>query len=521
MENMQSLAQVQFVSIWALIIFSVLMIVIGVYSSKKARTVEGFLLGGRNIGPWISAFAYGTTYFSAVIFIGYAGQHGWNIGFAAMWIGIGNAILGCLLAWLILAKRTRRMTHNLGSKTMPEFFESRFNSTQMKLYSAIIIFIFLVPYSSAVYKGLGSLFVTIFPEVDIALWMGIAAALTAIYLVFGGYVATAYTDFVQGLIMIAGVVIMSIAIVSNPQAGGFNNAVEKVRELGNQAGNFSLTSLFGGDNWKFLAYNIMLTSFGTWGLPQMVTKYYAVKDERSIKQATVISTAFALIIGMGAYFVGSLGRIFVKVAEDGMPVGGYDMVVPQTLMNSLGSDGSLFTTIVLAIIMLLLLSASMSTLSSIVLTSSSAISVDLIPTVYPKFKDKHQMLIMRILCFVFVLISYLFALANISFIVNLMSFSWGVVSGCFIGPFLWGLYDKKTTKTGAWAGLISGLAIVGVLTIIHTITSGSFAFAMSMAPQSGVSAMAVSIVIVPLVSRFTKDIPVDIIDTAFSISKEG
>ncbi len=509
--------QVQVVTVAALILFSVLMVGIGVYSSRKTRTVEGFLLGGRNIGAWISAFAYGTTYFSAVLFIGYAGKFGWDIGFPAMWIGIGNAVLGCLAAWLVLAKKTRRMTHRLGSKTMPEYFEARFDSGAMKIYAALIIFIFLVPYSAAVYKGLGSLFVTIFPGADIAICMAIVAVLTAIYLVFGGYVATAYTDFVQGIIMIFGVFVMVFAIVNNPEAGGFANAFAKVKSLGDAAGNPSLVSWFGGSYWKFLAYNIMLTSFGTWGLPQMVTKYYAIKDEKSVKQATVISSLFALIIGMGAYFVGSLGRIFVEVGEKGLPKGGYDMVVPQTLMNSLGADGNVFTTIILAIIMLLLLSASMSTLSSVVLTSSSAISVDLIPAVYPKFKDRHQMTALRVLCFVFVGLSYYFATQNITFIVNLMSFSWGVVAGSFIGPFLWGLYYKKTTKAGAWAGLVSGLATVVILTTIHTMISGDFKFAMNMSPQTGTSAMLVSVLVVPLVSLLTKNVPAESVKIAFDI----
>lgn len=504
---MSELARLQAVTVAALVLFSIAMVVIGLYSAKSSKTVEGFLLGGRRIGAWVSAFSYGTAYFSAVIFIGFAGQHGWDIGFSAMWIGVGNAVLGSLAAWLLLAKRTRRMTHKLGSKTMPEFFEARFGSTAMKVYSAIIIFVFLVPYSSAVYRGLGSLFVTIFPGASIVICMAIVAGLTAAYLVFGGYVATAYTNFVQGIIMIVGVVVMAVAIVSNPAVGGLANGIAKVNELGVAAGNNNLLSWFGGNRWNFLVYNIMLTSFGTWGLPQMVTKYYAIKDERSIKQATIISTGFAVIIGMGAYFIGTLGRIFVNVLENGMPEGGYDMVVPQTLMNSLGMDGNLFTTIVLAVIMLLLLSASMSTLSSIVLTSSSAISIDLIPSVYPKFKEKYKVATMRLLCLIFVAISFLFATVNVTFIVNLMSFSWGVVAGCFIGPFLWGLYYKGTTKEGVWAGLLSGIVVVGVMTIIHTFTSGSFRFAMSMSPQSGVAAMAVSVISVPLVSLFTKNVP--------------
>ena len=187
----QNLAQTQFIIIAALVIFAVLMVCIGVYSSRKVKTIDGFLMGGRQIGAWMSAFSYGTSYFSAVIFVGYAGQHGWNIGLGSIWIGIGNAVLGCYLAWQVLAKKTRNMTHTLSSKTMPEFFEGRYDATALKIVAAVIIFVFLVPYSAAVYKGLGSMFSTIFPNVPINVWLLIIAVLTGAYLVLGGYVATA------------------------------------------------------------------------------------------------------------------------------------------------------------------------------------------------------------------------------------------------------------------------------------------------------------------------------------------
>jgi len=488
------LQQVQTVTIVSLILFSLLMIGIGIYSLSKTKTMDGFLLGGRKIGPWVSAFAYGTSYFSAVIFIGYAGQHGWDIGFASMWIGIGNAILGCLLAWLILAKRTRSMTHTLNVKTMPEFFEARYMSTAMKVFAAAIIFIFLVPYSAAVYKGLGSMFNTIFPMVDVKVCMLIVAVLTAIYLVLGGYVATAYTDFVQGIIMILGVAAMIIAIVKNPAVGGFAAGIEKIKAI-----NPELVSPWGASNWKFLCINILLTSFGTWGLPQMVSKYYAIKDVKSIKQATVISTAFAAIIGCGAYFIGSLARL---ILNNQLPEGGHDAVIPQMLLIGLG-DANIITTIILAVILLLLLSASMSTLASVVLTSASALSVDLIPVVNKNYKKEKQMGLTRILCFIFVGLSYLFATVDIAIIVSIMSFSWGVVSGCFIGPYLWGIYSEKVTKAGAWAGMICGFLTVAIPTVIMSLTTG-FSSAAGCSPQMGVAAMAVSIVVVPVVSIFTK-----------------
>ncbi len=501
-----SSVQVQVITLVSLLLFCILMVYIGFHTSHKTKTLDGFLLGGRKIGAWMSAFAYGTSYFSAVIFIGYAGKNGWDIGFASIWIGIGNAVLGCLLAWFVLAKKTRQMTHNLNSKTMPEFFEGRYGSTNMKIYSAIIIFLFLVPYSSAVYKGLGSMFNTIFPNIPVNICMLVVAIITSIFLVLGGYVAAVYTDCIQGIIMIIGTVLMVILLTFNDKVGGLTSAYEKLNSF-----DAELIKIFGGQNWKFLLINILLTSFGTWGLPQMINKYYAVKDNNAIKKATVVSTIFAAIIGIGAYYTGTLGRVYM---ENTLPLNGYDYIVPNTLFQALG-NASIFSNFVLALIMVLLLSASMSTLSSIVLTSSSAITVDLIPQCFPKFQKNNQVLLTRIFCLVFVLMSYIFATMNFAIIVSIMSFSWGVVSGSFIGPYFFGLYWRKTTTYGAWVGMLGGILTIGILTIIQTASAG-FSSAISNAPVYGVLAMAVSMMSTAIVSLFTPKIDSSIIDKAFN-----
>lgn len=500
----------------ALVIFAVAMLLIGILSVRKTQTMEGFLLGGRNMGPWISAFAYGTSYFSAVVFIGYAGMHGWKIGIGSVWIGIGNALVGCYLAWKLLARRTRTMTHRIQASTTPEFLQERFGSSALKIYAAVIIFVFLVPYAASVYKGLGVLFSAIFPGSSEVICMAIVAGLTAVYLVLGGYVATAVNDFIQGIIMLAGVVLLVVAIITRPEVGGFAGMFERLAAVPASevvpGGGSQLTNFWGGSSFQFLLTNILLTSIGVWGLPQMVHKYYTINDESQIKKATVISTVFALVIGIGAYLVGSTSHLFLESTASGAPVVGYDNVMPTILMQAL--TGNVWLNILLSVIMLLLLSASMSTLAAIVLTSSSAISVDIIKVVKPGISDKSQMLIMRLLCLLFVVLSFVFATLNISFIVNIMSFSWGVVAGSFIGPYIWGLYSKKVTKVGAWAGTLSGLVVVGVLLIIFTMTSG-FEAAKALAPEFGVAAMAVSLVAVPVVSLFTKKPNQALIDKCF------
>ena len=512
----------QLYTIIALALYAITMAVIGVISYGKSKTLDGFLVGGRNVGAWATAFAYGTTYFSAVVFVGYAGQHGWNIGIGSIWIGVGNAILGCLLSWLLFANRTRKMTKHLDAKTMSEFFGKRYDSKAMKILSALVIFIFLVPYSAAVYKGLGSLFSAIFPGVDTWIWMLIIACLTALYLVIGGYIATAYTNLIQGVVMIVGVVCLVIAVLSNDAVGGltglFENLSRFVPAEGDPTTGAQLTNIFGGSAFKFLCFNIMLTSFGTWGLPQMIGKFYAIKDTAAIKRGTIISTIFCIVIGCGAYLIGCTSRLILGGT---LPEGGVDAIIPTLLLKVLGDNTA--GLVLLAIIMVLLLSASMSTLVSVVLTSASAVSVDLIPALRKKStKPETQMILTRLFCLGFVLCSFIFATQNIPIIVNLMSFSWGVVSGCFIGPYLWGLFSKKITKLGAFSGMISGLLTVGITTLIISVNSG-FSAAAAKSPEMGVAAMAVSIIIVPLVSliptKKNKQAEKERVDSIFSCYK--
>ena len=495
----------QIFTIIGLIAYALAMTAIGVISYRKSKTLDGFLVGGRKIGAWSTAFAYGTSYFSAVVFIGYAGQHGWNIGIGAIWIGIGNALVGCLLSWLLFANKTRKMTKSLDAKTMPDFFDKRYNSKGLKILASVVIFVFLVPYSAAVYKGLGSLFNAIFPGVDTWVWMLLIACLTAVYLVAGGYTATAYSNLIQGIIMIVGVVALVIAVLCHGSVGGISGLIENLGKFEslpndpNPTTGAQLTSIFGGSAFKFLCMNIMLTSFGTWGLPQMIGKFYAIKDTGAIKRGTVISTIFCLVIGCGAYLIGSTSRLVLGGA---LPEGGIDSIIPTLLTTVLGNG--IFGVILLAVIMILLLSASMSTLEAVVLTSASAVAVDLIPAVSKKeIPQNKQMTLTRVLCLTFIVCSFVFATQNIPIIVNLMSFSWGIVSGCFIGPYIWGIFSKKITKIGAYAGVISGLLTVGGATLIISLTS-SFGVATSKSPEMGVCAMAISFVIVPIVSALTR-----------------
>jgi len=485
-----------------LVIFFGIMIAVGFYSRKHATNVNDFVLGGRSVGPWLTAFAFGTTYFSAVVFVGYAGQFGWKYGVSATWIGLGNAFIGSLLAWVVLGRRTRVMTNHLKSSTMPDFFGARYHSKALKIVASAIAFIFLVPYTASVYNGLSRLFGMAF---DIPYWVCVLAmaTLTGVYVIMGGYMATAINDFIQGIIMLFGIVAVIIAVLNGQ--GGFVDAIKKLGEfksdipvsLGQQG---AFTSIFGPDPVNLLGV-VILTSLGTWGLPQMVHKFYTIKDEKSIKTGTVVSTIFAIIISGGCYFLGGFGRLFDNAAihkVDGSVA--YDAIIPHMLSS--------LPDILIGIVVVLVLSASMSTLSSLVLTSSSTLTLDFLKdNIIKNMSEKKQLKVMRILIVCFIVISVVIALDPPTFIAQLMGISWGALAGSFLAPFLYGLYWKGVTRAAVWASFAAGVGI--------TVSNMQLKYIASPI-NAGAIAMVSGLIIVPIVSILTPKLSKNKVEEVFS-----
>jgi len=459
-----------------LIIFFAVMILVGLYSRKHATNVNDFVLGGRSVGPWLTAFAYGTSYFSAVVFVGYAGQFGYKYGLASTWIGIGNALIGSLLAWVILGRRTRIMSNHLTAATMPDYFGKRYNSKALRIAASAIAFIFLIPYTASVYNGLSRLFGMAF-------------------------------DIPYEIC----VIVMAGAVLSGH--GGFIEAVRSLSELESdvavtlgQKGAF--TSFFGPDPLNLLGV-IILTSLGTWGLPQMIHKFYAIKDEKSIQSGTIISTFFAVIVSGGCYFLGGFGRLFDTAAihkEDGSVI--YDAIIPEML--------STLPDILVGVVIVLVLSASMSTLSSLVLTSSSTLTLDFLKDNFiKKMSDKKQLLCMRILLVFFIVCSVVLALfppkSIAQFIAQLMGISWGALAGAFLAPFLYGLYWKGVTRAAVWASFICGIGIT---------VSNLFLSYIASPINAGAIAMLLGLIVVPVVSLVTPSMDKQDVEEIFSCLEE-
>lgn len=511
------------------LLFLAITVAVGIYSRKQANSVDGFVLGGRSVGPWLSAFAYGTSYFSAVVFVGYAGQFGWKYGIASSWIGVGNAIIGSLLAWLILGRRTKMMTQHLNSRTMPDFFGTRFSSQGLRIAASIIAFVFLIPYTAGVYSGISKLFDMGF-HIPYEYCIIIMAMLTAVYVILGGYKATAINDFIQGIVMLFGIVAV-IFVVLDSQGGLFDafsklkTAIPTAHDLESplynafQPGDFA--SWFGPNAMSLMGV-VILTSLGTWGLPQMVGKFYSITDENAIKRGTIISTLFALIVAGGCYFLGGFGRLFGEpMWNEARHSYKFDDIIPTMLDTAVNSD------LLIGLVMVLVLSASMSTLASLVLTSSSTMTLDLI------YRDKRaqegevkegeidddvaikverrKVVVMRVLIIFFIVISVLIALNPPTFIAQLMGISWGALAGAFLAPFLLGLYWKGVTTSAVWACFIWGVGF----TVINMLVGNAIN-----PIDCGAIAMVGGFPIVILVSLVSKKLPQAKLDSVWKCYKK-
>ena len=417
-----------------LVLYLALMIGIGVYYRRKSASVNDFVLGGRGLGAWFTAFAYGTSYFSAVIFVGYAGKFGWNYGVASTWVGIGNAVIGSWLAWKVLGRRTRIMSKHLEAKTMPEYFEKRYNSKPLKIVSALIVFVFLIPYTASVYNGLSRLFEKGFGIPYKYCIIGMAV-FTAVYVIMGGYKATALNDFIQGIVMLVGIAAVVLAVLG--ENGGLGNSLDLLGDIPDANGDKgAYSSLFGPDR-------------------------------------------------------------------------GFDGIVP-TMMEKLPS-------LLFGLVIVLVLSASMSTLSSLVLTSSSTLTIDLIkPIMKERMDEKKQLITMRIFIAVFLIISVVLAIITLenpqTVISTLMSISWGALAGAFLAPFMYGLFWKGVTKAACMASFIAGVGITVVHMAYYTLaghTGTLWGINLASPINAGAFAMLFGLVLVPIVSLITRQSDAD------------
>ncbi len=455
-------------AIWLTIgVYIILMAAIGITQGKKAKSIADLTVGGRNAGAWLSALSYGTAYFSAVMFVGYAGGTGKSYAMWGILAGIGNAVFGSWLAWKVLARRTRDASARLKLKTMPQFLDKRYSSTSMKLFACLVIFIFLVPYSASVYKGLASV-AEVLLGIDVDICMIIIAVVAAFLLVFGGYLVQARADFMQGIVMMVGVALLIVCVIRCDAVGGFEGIAEYAKTLGAQPSAQNGLPELNASQWISLWATVLMTSFGTWGLPQMVQKYFGIKDDKQAKKGITISTFFAFLVAGGGYFIGSLCYRYFSYEQINDPAAaGYiaqDYIVPHMLAQSE------LPSVLLGIVLVLLIAASVSTLCSVTLTASSTLTIDFIRHFRKDMSEKKTSFTIKALCVIFVACSYFIANSDTP-ILDMMSYSWGIISGSFLAPYVISLYWKKMNTKGAWAGILGGF-VIAIIPAAAKIISG-------------------------------------------------
>jgi SSS family solute:Na+ symporter/sodium/proline symporter len=472
------------IKIIVITLYAFMIIIVGYLGMKKTKSFSDFFLGGGNIGPWMSAFSYGTAYFSAVVFIGFAGKVGWGFGFSGMWIGVFNALVGVLGVWALLGWRIKKISVEYGISTMSEFFEKRYDSAVLKVLTPIIIFVFMLPYSAAVFIGLSYLFTSSFPGIEYwhaVLFMGI---FTTIYLVMGGYKSMALIDTIFGMIMTVGVIVLLIYTID--AGNGMTRITESLQNIEPK-----LTSAIGPPGWWPLLSLVVLTSVAPFAMPQLIQKFYAIRDRKSVRIGMMASTFFAFLIGVIAYFMGSTTRVFLNpddtpaaFFDNGVP--NVDALMPELLTKVIPESLSV-------IILLLILSASMSTLAALVLISSSSVIKDFYAGIIHKnTSDQKLTKLMRWTSAIFILLSMIIAFLKPDTIVAILGISWGAIGAAFLGPFIWGLFWKKANKYGALFSSMTGL-----LTCLILYFTGM------PSPQAGTIGMGVSLVVNPLVSMIT------------------
>jgi len=471
-------------------VYVVALVGIGLAVGRKPQSVADITVGGRNAGAWLSALSYGAAYFSAVMFVGYAGGTGFSYGLWGILAGLGNAIFGSWLAWKVLARRTRDISHRLKIKTMPQLLSVRYNSKGMQIFSSIVIFVFLIPYSASVYKGLGSISEVLL-GIDDTIFMLIIAVLAAVLLLLGGYLVQARADFVQGIIMMIGVATLIFCVIRCDKVGGLEG-------LGEYINTPEGLPKLGANQWISLLATVLMTSFGTWGLPQMVQKYFGIKDDKQAKRGIVISTFFGFLVAGGGYFIGSLCHRFYDVETmKGFNAESFtDYIVPNMLKDSQLPE------VLMGVVLVLLIAASVSTLCSVTLTACSTFSLDLVKGAIRKdMSDKSAKILTKVLCLLFILLSYLLVtVGKDTPILDMMSYSWGIISGSFLAPYMISLFWKGLNKIGAWSGMLTGffIALVPALAKILTmfnVTDEAIVMLAGKGPLFACIAMIASIVI--------------------------
>ncbi|MGD9402609.1 MAG: sodium/proline symporter [bacterium] len=417
-----------------LLVYLVILGLVGVFSSRRLKTSADYAIGGRSIGPWVTALSFVAAYFSSVLIIG-GGAFGYKYGLSTLWIGASNVLVGCALAWIILGKRIRRMTEETGSMTISEFLGKRYGSRAIMMFSAAIIFLFLIIYNVSVVKGMANAIQVL---VEIPYWGGVLVSglIIVFYVTVGGYLAVVWTSFIQAWIMIGGLILLTLVALS--RVGGMATAVERLSAM--DAGFVSTPGLWG---WAGLISFCLIVSFGTWGMPQLVIRFYSIKNVRMLRIGTIVVTVGGSV-ALLPYLNGALARILHPA------VANPDLAIPTLTKSVLPPIGA-------AIFLAGVIAAGMSTFAGVLIISSTSLVRDIMEHTFGrKLTQAEQIKYARIANIILGGAAILIGLRPPSLILVLTAFSWAVIASTNLWPLLFGIYWKRTNPTATLVSMVAG-----------------------------------------------------------------
>ncbi len=417
-----------------LVLYLGLLSAIGVYFSGRSKSAADFAIGGRSVGPWVTALSFVAAYYSSVVIIG-GGAFGWKFGLSTLWVGASNVLVGTTLAWIVLGRRIRRFSENLGAMTLPSFFAGRYGSPQARIFSASVTGLFLIIYNVSVLKGMANTFEVL---MDLPYWSGvvISGVVILFYTAVGGYLAVVWTSFVQGIVMIAALLLLTFAALG--KVGGLTNLADRLADLGP-----GLVNSPGEWGWAGLLSFSLIVSLGTWGMPQLLIRFYSIKDAKMLRLGTVIVTVGAAV-ALLPYLNGAIARVLVPGIESP------DQAIPALtalVLNDWG--GAFFLAGVVA--------AGMSTFAGVLIIISSSMVRDVwIEGLGRKLTPAVELRANRIMSLGVGLVSLLIALKPPALVLVLTAFSWAVIASTNLWPLLFGIYWRRTSPRATFLSMVAG-----------------------------------------------------------------
>ncbi len=417
-----------------LVAYTVGLIAVGLFTSRRMRTSEDFYLGGRKIGPWVTSLSYVAAYFSSVVIVG-GGGFAYRYGMGTLWIGAINVLVGCTLVWIVLGRRLRRSSERLGTMTIPGFLAERFQTNAARVFTAVVIALFLIIYNVSIIQGMGRMF-EVLMGIPYAAGVLLSGAIIILYVSFGGYLAVVWTGFFQAWVMGVGLILLTVAALK--AVGGLSAANLALAAI--DPGLVSTPGLWG---WAGLISFALIVSYGVWGMPQLVVRFVSIKSADVLRIGTLIVTIGGSMAVL-PYLDGAIARVLHPNLVNS------DLAIPTLTKAVLSPWGS-------AVFLAGVIAAGMSTFASILIITSSAVVQDIVVKgLGRRLADRKIVRLSRIVSAIVGVVSLGIAIRPPALILVLTAFSFAVIAATSLWPLLFGLYWRRATRIGVLASSVGG-----------------------------------------------------------------